>query len=33
MNAIDMTKLDLEACKAQAAAYHKQGFNLSLIHI
>ena len=22
-----MTKLDLEACKAQAAAYHKQGFN------
>ena len=27
MNAIDMTKLDLEACKAQAAAYHKQGFN------
>lgn len=27
MNAIDMTKLDLEACQAQAAAYHEQGFN------
>lgn len=27
MNAIDMKKLDLEACQAQAAAYHEQGFN------
>ena len=27
MNAIDMKKLNLEACQTQAAAYHEQGFN------